>query len=126
MGYGQVNVGSAKSSQVISLINYDDTINTNSVKSSNSIRVNTTSTIYYDLFAHSFGGGFNSSITVQGSNDNTTWNDIKTLNGDTKSSKATGNTSGYSYYRLTSRCTGDTYTSRSQATGCLSTSEIIN
>ena len=126
MGYGQVNVGSTKTSQVISLINYDDTNNTNSVKSSNSIRVNPASTIYYDLFAHSFGGGYSSSITVQGSNDNATWNNIKTLNGDVKSSKATGTTSGYSYYRITSRCTGDTYTSRSQATGCLSTSELIN
>ena len=127
MGYGQVNVGSSKTEQVISLINFDLQSNTNSVKSSNSIRVNTTNTIYYNLFAHSFGNQFPCSITVQGSNDNSTWNDINTLSSsDNTPITLNSTTSGYSYYRLKSICKGDDYSNRTQCFGCLSTSEIIN
>lgn len=127
MGYGQVNVGSGKTEQVISLINFDLPGNTNSVKSSNSIRVNTTNTIYYNLFAHSFGKEYPCSITVQGSNDNSNWTDINTLSQNNNTPVTLNNTtSGYSYYRLKSSCQGDSYSNRTQCSGCLSTSEIIN
>lgn len=127
MGYGQVNVGSSKTEQVISLINFDLPSNTNSVKSSNSIRVNTTNTIHYNLFAHSFGTSFPCSITLQGSNDNNTWTDINNISSSGNTPVTlNSSTSGYSYYRLTSICKGDTYSNRTQCFGCLSTSEIIN
>lgn len=127
MGYGQVNVGgNVSKTNIVTLFNNDSPQKHQSTASSIALQTTATTTVYYALFGYTFGAGFQYNVTLQGSNDNVTWTDIYKLSAtSTKECRShQGSTSGYTYYRLTSSCSGDEYGPRTNVSGVVSTSEL--
>ncbi len=127
MGYGQVNVGgSVSKTNIVTLFNNDSPSKHQSTASSIALQTTATATVYYALFLYTFGAGYQSNITIQGSNDNVSWTDIYKLSAtSTRECKShQGTTSGYTYYRLNSSSSGDDYGPRNNESGVISTSEL--
>ena len=127
MGYGQVNVGgNGSKANIVTLFNNDSPSKHQSTASSTALQTTATATVYYALYLYTFGAGYQSNITVQGSNDNASWTDIYKLSAtSTRECKShQGTTSGYTYYRLNSSCSGDDYGPRGNVSGVISTSEL--
>ena len=128
MGYGQVNVGGTQVSKanIVSLFNNDSPSKRQSQVHSEALRTTATTTVYYALFTYSEkGGSFDDTIKIQGSNDNISWTDIKTINNTGRNCRTyQSTTNGYVYYRVYSSCGGDNYGPRDCNCGIISTSEL--
>lgn len=107
------------SSKTISLINNDSVSISPSEVYSEVLVASVNDTISYALFSYSFSGQDYFNISrLEYSDDNSTWSTVKENSVVGHSAKTTtGTISGHKYYRLYSKCTGDSFSPRSNTFG---------
>lgn len=118
--------GSNMKKGTIVLFNNDSPSKTQSEVYSQILKVESSDIIEYSLTSYSFGGNNYANVSrLEASNDGTTWTTIYE-NKVTNHSAITysGSVSGYSLYRLYSRCTGDSYSPRSTTAGVASNENL--
>lgn len=121
-----VRRGSNMKKGTIVLFNNDSTSKRVSEVYSQILETGSSDIIEYSLSSYSFSGNNYANVSrLEASNDGTTWKTIYE-NKVTNHSAITysGSISGYKYYRLYSRCTGDDYSPRSTTAGVASNENL--
>lgn len=118
--------GGSMEQGTIALFNNDSSSKHTSEIYSQILKAESGDIIEYSLFSYSFSGNSYANVSrFEASNDGTTWTTIHETKVTNHSAITySGSVSGYNFYRLHSRCTGDDYSPRSTTAGIASNGNL--